>query len=65
MYEAWEEYFSYMETKCGQQNHKNDQHLETEHAKAYERALQVFQSKRIRDSNFSEDPYKTHFQKVS
>lgn len=42
-----------------------DQHLEREHENAHEMALQMFQSKRIRDSNFSEDCYKSQLEKVS
>ncbi|XP_026325487.1 uncharacterized protein LOC113234392 [Hyposmocoma kahamanoa] len=57
--EAREDYFSYLETVCAEQDCLSDQHLDREHENALERALQIFQSKRVRVTNFSEDFYKS------
>lgn len=63
--EAREDYFSCIERVCGDQECMSNQHLERVHEDAYEKALEILQSKRIRHFDHSEDYYKSLLGKVS
>lgn len=65
MSEARDGYISYIESVYGDYDCMSNQHFEREHENAYERASEIFQSKRLRHFNNCEDFYKSLLGKVS